>query len=409
MGREEPYMNKLETKKEISRLTLLFSLTYMISYITRINYGAIISEMEKSMEISRSLLSMAITGSFVTYGAGQIISGICGDRFSPKKLVSCGLAVTIIMNLLIPICRNAYQMLIIWCINGFAQAFMWPPLVRLMTSLLSSEDYKRTTANVSWGSSIGTIVIYLLSPILISAFGWKSVFIFSAAAALIMIFVWNKYSYDIPAEKKSADIQNEKGAGKMLFNPLMIGIMLVIILQGMLRDGITTWMPSYLSETYNISNLITILTGVVLPIFSIVCFQIATRIYRKKVKNPISCACIFFFAGMVSASVLLLFTGHNATVSVLSSAALTGCMHGVNLMLICMIPPFFEKSNNVSTVSGVLNSCTYIGSAISTYLIALLSEKLGWNFNLMIWFAITVLGTFISFLCIKPWKKKYMQ
>lgn len=402
-------MNKLVTKKEIGRLALLFSVTYMVSYITRINYGAVISEMEKSMQISKSMLSMALTGSFITYGAGQIISGICGDRFSPKKLVLCGLAVTLVMNLLIPICQNAFQMLFIWCINGFAQAFMWPPLVRLMTTLLSSEDYKRTTAKVSWGSSIGTIVIYLLSPLLISAFGWRSVFIFSAASALVMIFIWNKYSYDIPTEKKSIDIRNEKSVNKIFFNPLMIGIMLVIILQGMLRDGVTTWMPSYLAETYNISNLITILTGVVLPVFSIVCFQIATRIYRKKVKNPISCACIFFFVGMISAFILLLYTGHNAVVSVLSSAALTGCMHGVNLMLLCMIPPFFEKTKNVSTVSGVLNSCTYIGSAVSTYLIAFLSEKIGWNFNLMIWFAITVLGTFISFLCIKPWNKKYMQ
>ena len=72
----------------------LFSLTYFVSYISRINYGAIISEMETATNISRSLLSMAITASFITYGTGQIVSGIIGDKISPKKLVGIGLIVT---------------------------------------------------------------------------------------------------------------------------------------------------------------------------------------------------------------------------------------------------------------------------------------------------------------------------
>ena len=48
----------------------------------------------------------------------------------------------------------------------------------------------------------------------------------------------------------------------------LFGVMIAIVMQGMLRDGVTTWMPSYISETYNLSNAIAILTGVVLPVFS---------------------------------------------------------------------------------------------------------------------------------------------
>ena len=88
--------------------------------------------------------------------------------------------------------ENPYQMLSIWCVNGFAQSFMWPPLVRLMSVLLSDEEYKKASAKVSWGSSIGTIAVYLISPLLISLFGWKSVFIFSAVCGAVMIFVWNR-------------------------------------------------------------------------------------------------------------------------------------------------------------------------------------------------------------------------
>lgn len=60
-------MKKLTNKKDIHRLTLLFAAAYMISYITRINYGAIIAEMENTTGFTRSMLSMALTGSFFTY------------------------------------------------------------------------------------------------------------------------------------------------------------------------------------------------------------------------------------------------------------------------------------------------------------------------------------------------------
>jgi len=40
-------MERLQDRKQVNNLIVLFTLTYMISYITRINFGAIISEMEE--------------------------------------------------------------------------------------------------------------------------------------------------------------------------------------------------------------------------------------------------------------------------------------------------------------------------------------------------------------------------
>lgn len=81
-------------------------------------------------------------------------------------------------------------------------------------------------------------------------------------------------------------------------------------------------------------------------------------------------------------------------------------MHGVYLMLICMIPPVFKARGNISTVSGILNSCTYVGSAIFTYGIALISQMAGWSVTLIIWLAIALLGTITCVICIKPWSKQ---
>lgn len=398
-------MEHLKDKKAVNKMIFLFMITYMVSYITRINYGAIISEMENATKLSKSLLSMAITGSFVTYGTGQIISGLCGDKFSPKKLVSYGLILSVCMNLLIPFCSSPYLMLIVWCVNGFAQAFMWPPIVRLMTALFSQEDYKTASVKVSWGSSFGTIIVYLIAPLIISLASWKFVFFFSALFGVVMIFLWNKYCMDI-TEQETVKAK-QKGSLKGFFSPLIFGVMVAIILQGMLRDGVTTWMPSYIKETYNLGSAAAILTGVILPLFSILCFNISSSLYRKKFKNPLLCAGVIFTFGAIASLLLYISTGRNTALSVLFTALLAGSMHGVNLILICMIPPFFEKTGNVSTVSGLLNACTYIGSAISTYGIAVLTEKFNWSITLMVWSIIAVLGSLICFICVKPWQKSH--
>ena len=231
-----------------------------------------------------------------------------------------------------------------------------------------------------------------------------------------MIFVWNllckdtdvSYQGDIQKVSSSKQISHDNtltaNSWRIFVQPMMLCVMMVIVLQGMLRDGVTTWMPSFISETYQMSHLIGILTCVILPIFSIFCYQSASRLYRNKFKNPVLCSAFFFAVGCLSAFSLILLNGKTAALSVFCSAVLTGSMHGVNLLLICMIPPFFKNTGKVSTVSGVLNSCTYVGSAISTYGIALITEHFGWNATLLSWLIIAFLGTILNLLAAYLWK-----
>lgn len=400
-------MEYIQDQKKVNRTILLFACCYMVSYITRINFGAVILDMVTSTGIAKSLLSLSVTGSFITYGAGQIISGVCGDKFSPKKLLLLGLGVTSLMNLLIPLCPNAYWMLGVWCINGFAQAFMWPPMVRMMAIFFTPEDYNRSIVRANWGASVGTILVYLVAPILISFFSWRAMFVFSAICGILMMFVWYKGSPDIPAGTVFSQHKQSAGNTAGLFSPLLLVIMLSIVLMGMLRDGVTTWMPTFISDTCGLGNNISILTGVILPIFTIISLNISARLYAKKFSNPVLCSGVIFAVGCVASLVLYFLSDKNiAVLSVLFTALLTGSMHGVNLILIGMIPPYFAKSGNVSTASGVLNSCVYIGSAISTYGIAVLSESMGWEKTLLVWFVIAALGTSLCFASTKPWKKQ---
>ncbi len=400
-------MESLTERKKVYAFICLFMFTYMVSYITRINYGAIIVDMVQSTGYTKSALSMALTGSFITYGAGQIVSGVLGDKFRPKILIFIGLILSVCMNVIIPFCPNPFVMLAVWCVNGFAQAFMWPPIVRLMTVLFNEDDFRKASVFVSWGSSFGTIVIYLVSPLIITYLTWKAVFWFSAGCGVIMATLWMICCKDVQPEPKeaTADANAAPTTKIKLFTPVFIVSMMAIVLQGALRDGVTTWMPSYISETYHLGSNVSILTGVVLPIFSILTFQAASLLYRRLIKNLMACACLFFGVGAIAALFLYLFTDASVVASVVLSATLTGCMHGVNFLLICLLPGFY-KGRKVSTVSGILNSCTYVGSAVSTYGIALLSEHSGWKITLLVWFFIALGGAVLCLINSFAWKKR---
>ena len=93
-------------RAEARRLTLLCAAVYFCSYLTRLDYGAVMVEMVRAEGFSRVDASAALTGLFITYGFGQLISGYLGDRVKPQLLIFFGLIACGLMNLLIPFCSS---------------------------------------------------------------------------------------------------------------------------------------------------------------------------------------------------------------------------------------------------------------------------------------------------------------
>lgn len=401
--------NKELTKRQFFTFSTLCCLVYFTSYITRINYGAAISEIVDSLKISNQLAGMAVTGSFITYGVGQPICGFLGDRIKPRNMIFIGLLATAICNLTISFMSNINLMIFIWCFNGLFQAMLWPPLVRIMAQTLSDVNYRKASIGVATAASAGTIAVYLLVPFCILISGWRLSFIIPAIVGFLIALVWffGVKEFTVPEPKvEEISIRNPvlTKTSTLIFASGLLPIMLVIMFQGALRDGITTWMPTYIQDVYHLSSSISILSTAILPIFTIVSVIFATFVQRL-VKNELKTSTYIWGTGFIACMVLITLFASNAVVSITFMAIITGCMHGINLMLLSYLPLHFEKYGRVSTMSGILNSFTYLGSAISIYGIATLSEHLGWKFTIISWSVIAFMGTIICALCVRRWKR----
>lgn len=397
---------------------VLCPLIYFASYLTRKDYSIVMAAVTEAEGITKSVAGIPESLSLISYGAGQIISGILGDKIKPHKMISIGLAATIVLNTAMAICTVPTARAAIWFLNGFAQSMLWPPMVRILAATMDEKRYNDVCVNVNIAGISGTIFLYLTSSLIwIKFFTWKYTFFASAVLGLAILAAWiigckKAFPDGDPFDKKATVT---KGAVEKTEHPhLSFGVILssgfilialAIIFQGALRDGITDWVPTFISETFSLQSSNAILKSVLLPIIGVISLKVVGIINNRLVREETKGAGWIFAIGLICCAILVFFYSSNQYITLFVSALAVGTMHGVNFFLVCIVPARFEKYGMVSTMSGIINSLTYVGSAAAIYIFGAVSEHFGWNAVVTTWAITAVLGTLCCFLAVKPWRK----
>ena len=385
-------------------LTALCCLAYFASYLTRYDYAAVLVELVRDLHVPKTLASVAVTGSFITYGAGMLIWGAAADRICPQRLVALGLAGTAAINLAMGLLPNIYAMIAIWCFNGLFQAMLWPPLVRIVSENLPQERVAGAIALICGTAQAATVLVYLLTPALLRLGSWRTVFLAAGGAGALALLLWYPGTARLPAaSRRTQDGQTAAAPlGPLVREGGLVPMMLVILLMGMLRDGLQTWMPTYIHEVFGLNTASSIFTSALLPALSVASIAVSMALLRQ-VRNEALSGGLFFGLGLVAAAALTLIFPGSPAVGVALFALLASAMHGVNQLTACSMPPHFVSYGRVATISGLLNCFVYVGAAISTYGFASFSVHFGWRFTAVCWTAIAALGTGLCLGCARRW------
>ena len=392
-------------------LKFLYAAAYFMSYFTRYAYSAVLAELIVNMGVTKSRASVALTGFFIVYGVSQIFSGILGDKFQPKYIIAVGLVGTSVVNLSMAFMSNIYVMGGVWMLNGLFQSMFWPPLVRMVSHSYQGPAYNKAITLISQACNFGTICIYLCAAGIIAISNWRTVLMISGGLGLACAVGWFVLTRHIVIEKAepvktsgASDAPAASGLNLKTFAMLgMIPVFVAVIVNGCLRDGMTSWLSTYLNEAFEFDTSVSILSSAILPVFGILCLTFISMIVRRA-RNELRCAGLFFFLSGILALVLTLFFQKSVILDILLFALITGIMHGTNLILIGDLPKYFGKYGKISTVSGILNAFVYIGSAIFTYGIAVLAENFGWKFTFMILTILVGIAVICCFIASRHWK-----
>ena len=395
----------IQTKKKAKLLILLCSLVYFASYITRNNYAAVLVEMIDNLNTTKQIASIGVTGSFITYGLGMILSGWLGDKFPARMMIAIGLLGSSVINLCAGCFESIRWITTLWCFNGLFQSMIYPPLMRLMGDNLDNDNLVSGITLVTVAANVATVLIYAVSPVLILWSSWRLVFLVATGvgtAVTVTFLIGTKHANRGGVQE--ATEEQKAPMGKLIMKAGLIPLFFAIIIMGILRDGIQTWMPTYVSEVVHLDSSSSILTSVILPIFSVISVTLAKVLYSK-VGNEMRTAFLIYAIGAVASSVLIFTFTSVPALGVFLVALTNASMHGSNLILISMIPAKFRKYGKISTFSGMINAFVYVGAAISTYGIAVISDRFGWLATIICWASLAIVGALICLSRIRKWTK----
>ncbi len=392
-------------------------MAYTCAYVGRTNYSAALAAIVTQGLFTKPQAGIIGTVFFFCYGSGQIINGFLGDRFSPFGMIAGGLSISAAANLMMSFSDSYIVMSVIWGINGVAQSMLWSPILRIFSGVIHEDLRQKACLNVCITVPAGTVVAYLMSTLVIKYSVWQNIFRIASlvlcAAAVIFLCVYSRVKKHFTLEEVAIPkVKSSDGkASSMKLLPVMLtsGLVLAMLptmLHGALKEGITTWVPTMLTETYTVSASFSVFISVVMPVFNVFGAYFISPLYKKLFRrNEMISAMFCILVACIPLTVLLFIGKIPVLLGIVMLAVTTTMMHAFNYMLITMVPVRFAPFGKTSTVTGLMNASAYAGCALSAYGFGWVSDAVGWQKTVVFWMIIAGVIIVSCLMCMKPWRR----
>lgn len=398
-------------------LLLVTWVSYFTIYIGRLNFSACMGAMIVNDGYGKAALGTVAAAFYLSYGVGQLLSGVLGDRVSPRYLVAGGLAGSAVVNLLFSFSNDTAVMSVLWFINGLAQSLIWAPMARYISDRTSGAQCVRTILLLSTTGPAGMLCAYAFSAAMLRFLQWQACFTGAACLlfAVTVVWCWGSRFIDRYTENHGSPPQQEEvpgvppgkrvsgGTGKLLLASGLLWIIFAVCLQGLLKDGLTTWIPTYFTEVFQIAPASSVLLTTLLPVMNLSGVYFANLLNRRTGNEVVSA--LVFFVLTAAAVAVLIFLMPGLYGSLFLFAVVTSCITAVNTIFISLVPIHFRMQGFVSTVSGLLGCVTYVGSACSSMVFGYTVETLGWSGTRLLWCLFAGLGAVFSVMASRKWAR----
>lgn len=384
-------------KSYANRALWLFALLYMFVYNARQNINTALPLMREAFGVGNTETGIITSALFWCYGFGHLFSGRLSEIFGIKKFIVTGTILSLICNYLISKQTSLTMIAVLWGLNGFAQSMIWSPGFGMLAQWWPKKERRHSNSIATTSASLAQIVTMLSMLVTFNIWGetWQNCFSYPMILPLIAVILFALFAKDKPEDiglepyvendASAAEIEAErqkmlKEKGKLypyvalLKEPKFVVFVFIIMIGGLGRYGLLTWIPNYFKQEMGINMKQGIVSSLLLPVgYAIANFSLP-RISDKFLggkREPllisnsiITCLllCLFpFVKTQTAASVLLLFVGFfSCTNSMVWSFATDVGTRAIS-----------------STASGILDWASYMGAAIQSIFFGFIWDKTG--------------------------------
>ncbi len=400
-------VNSLNSKKS-NFLIILCWAAYTAAYVARLNYNASMVEILSQLNVTKESAGTVSSFFFFAYGAGQLINGLLSKKYNTKYSVTVALVASCAINFSMTFCQSIDSMKYLWLFNGIFQSILWSSLIKTLSDNLADNKLPKAVMMMSTTVAAGTFAAYGLAA-LFSALKMKWTTIFYAAALITgaVSVLWFAGISTIHKSKKETQSAKKQENKKLSLTPVFIFSTVVIlisaVINGFIKDGVTTWVPSILKEQFGVSSSLSIIVTLLLPVLSIFGASLVKSLHKRQ-KNENILNGIFYFAAMILSS-LIIFTLNlkSAALTLVLFGGIACLMSAINNVITSVVPLYSRDKIDSGLSAGLLNTFCYIGSTLATSLLGRIADTKGWNdvfICLLIFtvvaFAVCCISTFIT-------------
>lgn len=383
--------NAPKKSKYAMLLIIMCWLVYSCSYLGKVNYAANINQVMAFYNVSHAEAGLVSTFLFFSYAAGQIFNGLFCKKYNVPIMVFVSMAVSGGINLAVAFTPDFGIVKYLWLVNGFSLSILWPSLIRLLSETISKKNMTKAIMLMGTTVALGTFTIYGLSAIfaMFNAFKWA--FIVAGAAMLAVGVIWimivpstvkrakeEEAEYEVEEQKAAAN----QDAGKLTKKLIYLSIFVLAfygVATNLIKDGLSTWVPSILKEGYNLGESLSIILTLALPVVSIFGNAFAVKTHKYIPDFVFQCAVMFAVSGAIIGGVIAGLALDQFVLTLVGFTLVCFLVSSCNSTITSIFPLFMKGKVNSGMIAGILNGFCYVGSTASSYGLGLVADHFGWT------------------------------
>lgn len=387
------------------KVFVLCWLAYASAYLCRTNLAIVLPLMKAEFHWNNAMVGLFGSAFFWAYAIGQLINGWIGDKINPKYFIATGLLGTASINLFVGIFHQVYFMLIVWALNGFVLATLWGPIVRISAAWFPPSRRTKLAVGLALSMIGGYVLSWGLVGVVIQYTSWEWGFFVPAAFTGLYALLFLRKMVATPKSLGFEDYSHgeenapqETVAVEVISLPSLIIeerlwlIAVTCVVQGIIKEGITLWTPSFLSDQYHLRQSAVSLMATIVPLVSIMGIFLAGWLnvkWQGKEKKPLV---ILLGMTMISCFFLYVMIGRFIILDIILLGSISALLYGANMLLLTMIPLRYAKYQKASGVTGFLDFSVYLGAGLSGFLTGWLIDGVGWSMMTLLWAGISLVG-----------------
>ncbi|AGG05441.1 MULTISPECIES: MFS transporter [Bacillus cereus group] len=211
---DDPLYTKISHKSSITKpnlnqqpsmshaLVLLFATACGMSVANIYFAQPLLDQISNEFGINHSIIGVVITITQIFYGLGLLLLVPLGDLLNQRRLIVGQMLLSTTAMVIVGTASSSMVLFAGMALVGLL-AVVTQTLVAFAATIASPTERGRVVGIVTSGIVIGILLARTFAGILTDVAGWRSVYLFSAALMLLMVFMFIKMSPNVEREVKS--------------------------------------------------------------------------------------------------------------------------------------------------------------------------------------------------------------